>query len=71
MIRGCTRCDDAYWVCEEHNNVPWERGPSLRACNCGAPGMPCPDCNRSAGPHDPPKMPPGFMVTVDGKGPRN
>jgi hypothetical protein len=33
--------------------------------------MPCPDCNPSAGPHDVPKMPPGFMVTIDNKGPRN
>jgi hypothetical protein len=24
-------------------------GPSPRACQCGAPGMPCPDCNMSCG----------------------
>ena len=29
--------------------------------------MPCPDCNSD----DPLKMPPGFAVTVDDKGPRN
>src|SRR6266850_3313678 len=42
-----------------------------RACTCGAPGMPCPDCNARADPRDTPKMPPAFRVTMDGKGPRN
>ena len=65
----CARCDNARWVCETHDDVPW--GASSRACQCGAPGMPCPDCNPSAGPREPPKMPPGFVVTLDDKGPRN
>jgi hypothetical protein len=40
---------------------------SPRACTCGAAGAPCPHCNRS----DPPKMPPGLIVTIDYRGPRN
>jgi hypothetical protein len=40
----CFRCDDCGWVCEEHFDVPWQ-GP--RACKCGTPGAPCPDCNSS------------------------
>jgi hypothetical protein len=35
---------------EVYNTVPW------RDCECGAQGIPCPECNAS----DPPKMPPGF-----------
>jgi hypothetical protein len=64
IVMKCARCDDTYWVCEVHSDVPW--GPYLRACECGAPGMPCPGCNGS----DPPKMPPGLKVTVDDKRPR-
>jgi hypothetical protein len=67
MTSKCVRCDDTFWVCEEHPRLPSDFGPSPRACRCGAPGKPCPDCNRS----DPPKLPPGFMVTIDDKGPRN
>jgi hypothetical protein len=33
--------------------------------------MPCPDCNPCGGPDEPPKMPPGFIVTIDDKGLRN
>ena len=65
MTTKCARCDDTGWVCETHDDRPW------RDCDCGAPRMPCPDCNASAGPHDPPRMPPGFTVTLDDKGPRN
>jgi hypothetical protein len=61
MMTKCERCDDTRCVCEAHDTVPW------RDCECGAPGMPCPDCNAS----DPPGPFPGFRVTVDDKGPRN
>jgi hypothetical protein len=27
------RCDDAFWVCEAHDTLPW------RDCECGAPGI--------------------------------
>jgi hypothetical protein len=54
----CQRCDDCRWICEAHLDKPWD-GPT--ACGCGAPGDPCPDCNR-AGPLDQPEMPPDFEV---------
>jgi hypothetical protein len=38
----CARCDDCGWVCEEHPYRPWQ---GVRACDCGAAGAPCPDCN--------------------------
>src|SRR5262249_25388164 len=60
----CERCDETYWVCEAHSRRPSDFGSSPRACQCGAPAMPCPDCNTD----DPPKMPPGFTVTVGGQG---
>src|SRR5262245_36149425 len=67
MSPKCARCDDTFWVCEAHSRLPSDFGPSPRACQCRAPGMPCPDCNRS----DPPRMPPGFNGPIDDKGPRN
>ena len=67
MAAKCARCDDKFWVCEAHDDLPFDIGQSSRACKCGAPGMPCPDCNTDI----PPKMPPGFVVTLDDKGPRN
>ena len=61
----CTACDDTRWVCEAHDDRPWE-GP--RACTCGGAGMPCPVCNTK----EPPEMPAGFRVTIDSsKGPRH
>ena len=63
----CQRCDDPYWVCEAHRGVPSDCGDSPLAC--GAPAMPCPDCNPSFGIDDPPKIPPGFTVMPeDGAG---
>jgi hypothetical protein len=69
----CARCDDTFWVCERHDDRPSDccTPEHPRACTCGAPRMPCPDCNARSDPRDPPKMPPGFTVTVDDKGPRN
>src|SRR5262249_50921804 len=55
VMRGmplCDRCDESHWVCEAHDNVPW------LACNCGAPGMLCPDCGSESHPN----LPPGFTV---------
>jgi hypothetical protein len=40
----CTRCRDTYWVCEAHDDRPWDGD---QACGCGAPGMPCASCNVS------------------------
>jgi len=52
----CTLCDDTGWVCEEHQDQPWE-GP--HACSCGAAGAPCPHCNRPDD-SEPPRLPRGF-----------
>jgi hypothetical protein len=40
----CKNCDSTGWVCENHDDTPWD-GHSDRedACGCGA-GMPCPVC---------------------------
>jgi hypothetical protein len=43
MRHPCKRCDGCRWVCEAHPDRPWE-GPN--ACGCGAPGAPCPACNK-------------------------
>lgn len=39
----CRNCDGEQWVCENHQDLPWEG--SGHAENCGA-GAPCPVCNR-------------------------
>jgi hypothetical protein len=49
-VVNCERCDSTGWVCEAHDDRPWESGATSRPCECGAPGKPCPMCNRS----DPP-----------------
>ena len=41
----CRGCVDTFWVCEAQPDLPSDIGASPRACKCGAPGMPCPDCN--------------------------
>lgn len=40
----CGTCDDTGWVCEAHDNLPFE-GLSYVGCKCGGAGMPCPKCN--------------------------
>ena len=55
----CSRCDGTQWVCEAHPERPWL---GERACKCGAPGDPCPDCNKT----ETPRMPPGFKVDDEG-----
>jgi hypothetical protein len=67
----CPACDDCRWVCENHPDRPLKGFGSNRAdaCECGA-GMPCPICNHPEE-GDPPAMPPGFIVTIDDKGPRH
>jgi hypothetical protein len=52
MTVKCERCDDTRWVCEAHDTAPW------RDCDCEAPGITCPDCNATAGPHEPPRIDP-------------
>ena len=37
-------CDNCRWVCEARPDRPWV---GERACDCGAPGDPCPTCNHS------------------------
>lgn len=47
---ACTRCQDTYWICEVHDDRPWDGN---YACDCGAAGMPCPACNPSDKGHSP------------------
>jgi len=63
----CPSCDSTGWVCENHPERPY-RGDSARidACDCGA-GMPCRRCNPCGGIDEPPRLPPGFVVTGDGR----
>jgi hypothetical protein len=53
-VRGCR---DIGWVCETHDDLPWD---GEHACGCGAAGMPCPACNPSDKDH-PPRLPGGFQ----------
>ena len=53
---SCLLCEDCGWVCEMHQDKPWE-GP--HACTCGAAGAPCPACNKPQ-PEEPPRLPKGF-----------
>ena len=57
MVVTCARCRDTYWVCEAQDDRPWD---GAHACGCGAPGMPCPNCNPSDKDH-PPRLPVGFQ----------
>jgi hypothetical protein len=57
-MKFCARCDNCRWVCEGHPERPWE-GP--RACGCGAPGDPCPVCNRADQDIEP-EMPEDFVA---------
>jgi hypothetical protein len=59
-MRFCARCDNSRWVCEAHPDRPWLGG---RACDCGAPGDPCPICNH-ADADNPPAMPDGFVADM-------
>jgi hypothetical protein len=43
------------------------RAPSANACQCGAPGAPCPICN-ATNDGDAPRMPGGFKTEVDKDG---
>ena len=58
-VHFCIRCANARWVCEAHPDRPW--GDVQGACCCGAPGEPCPTCNRTDG-DGIPEMPEGFVV---------
>jgi len=44
----CDRCASSGWVCEEHDDLAWDAGDD--GCDCGAPGMPCPNCNKGQTP---------------------
>ena len=50
----CKTCLGYRWVCENHNDQPWNKD----GCECGA-GEPCPECNAAEYGGDP-DMPPGF-----------
>ena len=62
----CPVCEDSSWVCEEHPQEPWD---GEHACGCGAPGMPCSECNSA--PCAAPRMPSGFKTEVDKDGRRH
>jgi hypothetical protein len=51
-MQFCDRCAKCRWVCEAHPNRPWD---GEHACGCGAPGEPCPECNRADGAPDCPR----------------
>jgi hypothetical protein len=34
----CARCRDTYWVCETHDDRPWD---GEQACGCGGAGASC------------------------------
>jgi hypothetical protein len=57
----CARCRDTYWVCEAHDDRPWD-GPA--ACGCGGAGKPCPACNVSSD-DERPRLPAGFTTDID------
>lgn len=58
----CYRCYDEAWVCESHSSKAWSGGAdgTKPTCHCGAPGMPCPTCNKT----NPPRFPLGAVVAV-------
>jgi hypothetical protein len=62
-MKICARCKGSRWVCERHPERPWD---GQHACGCGAPGEPCPVCNRVEGQR--PEMPEGFRVDMDKDG---
>ena len=70
MTTRCPNCDGTGWVCERHEDRPGDCTSSPRACQCGAPSMPCELCNPTTGPDDPPRLPAGFKIDVDKDGPR-
>jgi hypothetical protein len=54
----CARCANERWVCEAHPDRPWD---GEHGCPCGAPGSPCPVCNK-ADAVTVPEMPDGFVA---------
>ena len=54
----CARCANERWVCEAHPERPWG---GEHDCRCGAPGSPCPVCNKVDA-ETVPAMPDGFVV---------
>lgn len=63
-MRYCPRCDNTRWICENHLGKPFA---GEWACNCGAAGMPCPDCNKidPSDPADVPAMSKHFKPGLD------
>lgn len=44
-IHVCQNCDNTGHACEEHPGSPWGGLAVIAtACDCGAPGIPCPTC---------------------------
>jgi len=44
---ACRNCAGEQWVCENHQDRPWNELLAPEGCECGA-GAPCPVCNRDA-----------------------
>ena len=59
-MKFCPRCANERWVCEAHTDRPWD---GEHGCPCGAPGSPCPLCNR-ADAETVPDMPDDFAVEI-------
>src|SRR4051812_10185957 len=68
MTVKCEPCDGALWVCEAHSDLPSDIGASPRARQCEHRACRALTGNASAGPHEPPRLPTGFMVTLDDNG---
>jgi len=60
----CKNCEDVNWVCENHNNKPWDDGADC----CDGAGMPCPICNNVTTDNGEPYMPEGFQTIVSHNG---
>ena len=61
---SCEACDSTGWVCEGHQDQPWQ-GP--RACGCGGAGAPCKRCNDM----EPPRVADMIQeIDADADGPR-
>jgi hypothetical protein len=54
----CAQCQGCRWVCEAQIYRPWL---GEHACGCGAPGEPCPRCNKVKD-GEYPALPAGFVA---------
>jgi hypothetical protein len=58
--KTCKICDGQGWVCENHQDIPWNDGEGC----CGGAGAPCPQCNTPTD-GSAPSMGPGTKLIWD------